>query len=142
MKHLIFIYGTLKKGFPNHSLHMESAEKLGNYQTVENYPLVLIGERYVPCMINAPGEGKQIEGELYKVDDDCLRRIDALERIKKPDGYRRLKIKVRSVEKHNAVMLESYAYLISPKFAKDRRSDFLKIYRLDDAKKYKPRKKK
>jgi gamma-glutamylaminecyclotransferase len=121
---------------------MESAEKLGNYQTVENYPLVLIGERYVPCMINAPGEGKQIEGELYKVDDDCLRRIDALERIKKSDGYRRLKIKVRSVEKHNAVMLESYAYLISPKFAKDRRSDFLKIYRLDDAKKYKPRKKK
>jgi gamma-glutamylaminecyclotransferase len=142
MKHLIFVYGTLKKGFPNHDRYMQSAEKVGNYRTVENYPLVLIGQRYVPCMINAPGEGEHIEGELYEVDDDCLKRLDALERIKKPDGYRRLKICLKSVEKYNAVSLEAHAYLISPKFAKDRRSDYLKIYRLEDAKKYNPRKKK
>lgn len=142
MKHLIFVYGTLKKGFPNHDRYMQSAEKVGNYRTVENYPLVLTGQRYVPCMINAPGEGEHIEGELYEVDDDCLKRLDALERIKKPDGYRRLKICLKSVEKYNAVSLEAHAYLISPKFAKDRRSDYLKIYRLEDAKKYNPRKKK
>jgi gamma-glutamylaminecyclotransferase len=142
MKHRIFVYGTLKKGFPNHDRYMQSAEKLGNYRTVENYPLVLIGQRYVPCMINAPGEGDHIEGELYELDDDCLKRLDALERIKKPDGYRRLRINVRSVEKHNAVIVEAHAYLIAPKFAKDRRSDYLKTYRLEDAKKYRPGKKK
>jgi gamma-glutamylaminecyclotransferase len=142
MKHRIFVYGTLKKGFPNHDRYMQSAEKLGNYRTVEKYPLVLIGQRYVPCMINAPGEGDLIEGELYEVDDDCLKRLDALERIKKPDGYRRLRINLISVESHNAVVLEAHAYLIAPKFANDRRSDYLKIYRLEDAKKYNPGKKK
>lgn len=142
MKHRIFVYGTLKKGFPNHDRYMQSAEKIGNYRTIENYPLVLIGQRYVPCMINAPGEGEHIEGELYEVDGDCLKRLDALERIKKPDGYRRLKINLRSVEKHNAVTLEAHAYLIAPKFAKDRRSDYLKMYGLEDAKKYNPGKKK
>jgi gamma-glutamylcyclotransferase (GGCT)/AIG2-like uncharacterized protein YtfP len=93
-------------------------------------------------MINAPGEGDHIEGELYEVDDDCLKRLDALERIKKPDGYRRLRINLRSVESHNAVVLEAHAYLIAPKFANDRRSDYLKTYRLEDAKKYNPGKKK
>jgi gamma-glutamylaminecyclotransferase len=142
MKHRIFVYGTLKKGFPNYDRYMQSAEKLGNYQTVENYPLVLIGKRYLPCMINAPGEGQQIEGELYEVDDDCLKKLDALERIKKPDGYRRFKICLRSVAKRDGLTLEAYAYLIPPQFAKDRRSDYLKIYSLEAAKKYNPRKKK
>ena len=141
MKHRIFVYGTLKKGFPNHDRYMQSAEKLGDYRTVENYPLFLIGKSYVPCMINAPGQGQQIEGELYEVDDDCLKRLDALERVKKPDGYRRCKICLRSVAKRDALTLEAYAYLIPPQFAQDRRSDCLKIYSLEDAKRYNPRKK-
>jgi gamma-glutamylaminecyclotransferase len=138
MKHRIFVYGTLKKGFPNHARYMASAEKLGNFRTADHYPLALIGQRYVPCMINAPGAGKQVEGELYAVDDDCLKGLDVLERVKEPDGYRRLKIQVRSAAKHSALMLEADAYLISPELAKDLRSDYLKAYRLDDAKKYKP----
>jgi gamma-glutamylaminecyclotransferase len=141
MKHLIFVYGTLKKGFPNHDRYMRSAEKLGNYRTAENYPLVLIGKRYVPCMINAPGEGQQIEGELYEVDDDCLKKLDVLERIKEPDGYRRFKISLKSIAERDGPALEAHAYLIAPQFAKDRRSDYLKIYSLQDAKKYNPRKK-
>ena len=35
MRHLVFVYGTLKKGFPNHDNYMESARRLGKYQTVE-----------------------------------------------------------------------------------------------------------
>ena len=141
MKHRIFVYGTLKKGFPNHARYMQSAEKLGDYRTVESYPLVLIGERCVPCMINAPGKGEQIEGELYEVDDECLERLDALERIKEPDGYRRLKINVEPSGKHHAKALEAHAYLIPPKIAKNRRSDYLGIYGLEEAKKYNPAKK-
>lgn len=142
MRHRIFVYGTLKKGFPNHDRYMQSAEKLGDYRTIESYPLVLVGRRYVPCMINAPGEGQQIEGELYEVDDDCLKRLDALERVKKPDGYRRLKISLRPVAKHDTFTLRAHAYLIAPQFAKDRRSVCLKTYSLEDAKKYCPGKKK
>ena len=120
---------------------MQSAAKLGDYRTAENYLLVLIGERCVPCMIDAPGEGEQIEGELYEVDDDCLKRLDALERINEPDGYPRQKINLKSVEKPHAKSLEAHAYLISPKIAKNYRSGYLQIYGLDDSRKYNPVKK-
>jgi gamma-glutamylaminecyclotransferase len=138
MKHLVFIYGTLKKGFPNHDTYMESATRLGKYQTLEKYPLVLIGERHVPCMINTPGQGHRIEGELYEVDDDCLKKMDALEGTKQPDGYRRLLIPVRTVEESDAVPQKVHAYLMPPGIAKDFRSQNLSSYSAQAAKKYRP----
>jgi gamma-glutamylaminecyclotransferase len=140
MRHRLFIYGTLKKGFPNHDHYMQSARKLGKYQTVEKYPLVLYGERYVPCMLNCPGDGHHVEGELYEVDDGCLKRIDALERIQESDGYRRYVIRVSSNESLNQAIKEALAYLMPPEQVTDHRSSYLKIYGRDDAKKYTPRK--
>ena len=140
MKHHVFVYGTLKKGFPNHGHYMESAKRLGNYQTIERYPLVLCGARYVPCMIYSPGVGHHVEGELYKVDDECLNRIDALERIQDSDGYRRTVIRVRSSGPLNQDIKEALAYFMLPEQVTDCRSNDLKRYGLDQAKKYTPKK--
>ena len=140
MKHRLFVYGTLKKGFPNHDIYMETAKELGKYQTIEKYPLVLCGERYVPCLIYSPGDGHQVEGELYEVDDECLNRLDALERIQESDGYRRFVIRVSSSERINQDFKQALAYFMLPGQVRDRRSHDLKTYGMDDAKKYSPRK--
>ena len=140
MTHRLFVYGTLKKGFPNHDNYMESAKRLGKYQTIEKYPLVLCGARYVPCMINSPGKGHHVEGELYEVDDECLNRIDALERIQDSDGYRRIVILVSPSEGITQDIQEALAYLLPPGQLTDRRSNNLKDYDLGAARKYAPRK--
>ena len=140
MRHHLFVYGTLKKGFPNHDHYMASARELGNYQTIGKYPLVLCGPRYVPCMIFRPGDGHHVEGELYEVDDECLNRIDALERVKDSDGYRRSVIRVSSSGRINQDIREALAYLILPEQVIDRRSKNLKTYGLNAAQKYTPRK--
>lgn len=140
MRHLVFVYGTLKKGFPNHNNYMGSAKRLGKYQTIEKYPLVLCGARYVPCMINSPGKGHHVEGELYEVDDECLNRIDALEGIQDSDGYRRAVIRVSSSELKSQDIREALAYLMPPDQVTDRKSNDLKAYELDAANKYTPRK--
>ena len=119
---------------------MESARELGKYQTIEKYPLVLCGARYVPCMIFSPGEGHHVEGELYEVDDECLNRIDALEHIQESDGYSRTVIRVSSSGRINQDIKEALAYFMLPEQVTDRRSNDLKIYGLDQAKKYTPRK--
>lgn len=38
---LVFVYETLKKGFPNHARHMEQARLMGTYRTRERYRLAL-----------------------------------------------------------------------------------------------------
>ena len=138
--HHLFVYGTLKKGFPNHAHYLRSAKELGTYQTIEKYPLVLCGARYVPCMIFSPGDGHHVEGELYEVDDECLNRIDALERIQESDGYRRTVIRVSSSASLNQDIREALAYFILPEQVTDRRSNNLKTYGLDLAGKYTPKK--
>ena len=119
---------------------MESARELGKFQTIEKYPLVLCGARYVPCMIYSPGDGHHLEGELYEVDDECLNRIDALERIQDEGGYRRTVIRVVSSGRTNQDIKEALAYFMLPGQLTDRRSNDLKTYGLDEAKKYTPRK--
>ena len=140
MRHLVFVYGTLKKGFPNHDDYMESAKRLGKYKTVEKFPLVLCGMRYVPCMLHRPGRGHHVEGELYEVDDECLNRIDALERVQDSEGYRRTVIRIRLSERIDQDIKEALVYLMPPERITDRRSDNLKAYDLDAARKYTPRK--
>ena len=140
MGYLVFVYGTLKKGFPNHDNYMESAKRLGKYKTIEKYPLVLCGARYVPCMIDSPGKGHHVEGELYEVDDECLNRIDALERIQDSDGYIRTVIRVRLSERRSQDIEKALAYLMPPDQVTDRRSNDLKAYEMVAARKYTPRK--
>ncbi|KAE9593471.1 putative gamma-glutamylcyclotransferase [Lupinus albus] len=94
---LIFTYGTLKRGFPNHTLLQDlmlsgDASFVGTYRTFHNYPLVC-GPYRVPFLLNIPGSGHRVRGELYSVTAHGLARMDDLEGTTRAH-YERLPIKV------------------------------------------------
>ena len=140
MQNLIFVYGTLKKGFPNHERYMISARFMGKYHTVEKYPLILFSNRYVPGMLDRPGEGHHVEGELFEVNDEGLADMDLLEGTQEPDGYRRQTIAVKAIDRIEPDVTPANVYLLDPQLIKDRRSSYLRVYEAADAARYKPRK--
>lgn len=92
--HKVFVYGTLKEGFPNFSSN--NGERLsGEFETVEKYPFYLVGERFSPWFIIDPGKGGIIKGQVFEVTNTALAEMDRLERIDEQDGYKRLVISVK-----------------------------------------------
>lgn len=79
----LFVYGTLKSGQPNHNILRDPANGLAKYwckaTTTIKMPLV-IGTRYnIPFLINKPGVGNYVTGEIYEVDDEMMNILDNLE---------------------------------------------------------------
>lgn len=79
----IFVYGTLKSGQPNHYWLTNLQNGLASYVssgfTKNQFPLV-IGTRYnVPFLLNKPGFGQNIKGEIYDIDEKMLAKLDILE---------------------------------------------------------------
>ena len=71
LPHLVFVYGTLKRGEPNHHWMQESdddgrAEFVGSGRTETRYPLVIASKYNIPFLLNLPGTGKQVRGEVYR----------------------------------------------------------------------------
>lgn len=92
--HRIFVYGTLKQGFCNH--HVNVGRRVGTaHATAVAYPLLVIGERCLPWLLNRPGQGVPVVGELYEVDDHGLALMDELEQIDEAGWYERVRITVR-----------------------------------------------
>lgn len=92
--HKVFVFGTLKRGFANHAEVLRDIACLGDYRTVERYPLVVAGRWFSPVMLPEPGIGHRVSGELYAVDDDKLAELDHVESTHLPDGYRRRAVAV------------------------------------------------
>lgn len=67
---LVFVYGTLKKGEPNHHLLENETngfrEFLGLAKSDKKYPLVVAARYNIPFVLDASGKGNQIEGEIYR----------------------------------------------------------------------------
>ncbi|TMW41181.1 hypothetical protein DOY81_013738 [Sarcophaga bullata] len=79
----VFVYGTLKRGEPNHHWLTRSengyAHFVGEGTTVEKFPLV-VGTRYnIPFLLDKRGCGHQIKGEIYEVDKTMFANLDVLE---------------------------------------------------------------
>jgi gamma-glutamylaminecyclotransferase len=136
---MVFVYGTLKKGFPNHDRYMPQARLVGIFRTRERYRLVLNGDRYSPCMMAGAGRGRRVVGELYEVDQAGLTRMDQLERIDLPDGYRRHRILVDRIDSPRSDAREVFAYMKPPEWVDDPRSEALETYTPDDAHRYRNR---
>ena len=136
----VFVYGTLKEGFPNFAKN-QGRRLPGTFHTVERYPLYLVGERFSPWLVNSLGLGEQVLGQVFEVDQPTLATLDTLERICEPDGYRRVKLALKSVSGHDSEVIYAFAYLKqSASFSTAMvRTDALREYTLEHAALYQPR---
>jgi gamma-glutamylaminecyclotransferase len=91
----VFLFGTLKEGFPNSGTNRGSRVP-GNFLTKYRYPLYLVGARHSPWLVLSKGEGFQVRGQVFMIDEVTLIDMDRLERTHEADGYRRVKILVFS----------------------------------------------
>ena len=90
--HRVFVYGTLKRGFPNHDAGMKDVRCLGRFRTVEPFPLVVGGTWFSPYLIDEPGKGMRVFGEIFEIDDDGLAKLDCMEGTHLSNGYSRISI--------------------------------------------------
>lgn len=107
MKHLVFVYGTLKRGGSNHRL-MTGQKFISDARTEPVYRLYSLGD--YPAMIGAPKDGRSIEGEIWEIDPDCRDRLDQLEGL--AEGlYERVPIRMQPP--HHELKVEGYLYLLA-----------------------------
>lgn len=96
----IFVYGTLKRGQPNHYRMFDSsngrAEFLATACTTQKYPLVIATQHNIPFLLSIPGNGHRVQGEIYKVDEQMLKFLDDFEVV--PTIYQRTPIMVEVME--------------------------------------------
>ena len=88
MTHLVFTYGTLKKGFHNHH-YLQQSTFIGSGKTQNKYALYINGG--LPFVVRDQSVSL-IYGEVYRVDDSVLAVLDQLEGH--PDWYCREKVNI------------------------------------------------
>lgn len=88
MSQLIFVYGTLRRGFMFHA-YLGGARCMGGAHTVNHHALY-VGE--YPMCVRDRAVGP-VAGEIYDVSDGMLTMLDALE--EHPRLFRREEIPVR-----------------------------------------------
>lgn len=81
---LLFVYGSLKRGFLHHDL-LGASPFVRIANTAPGYRLLLLGE-YPALAFDADATGS-VEGELYRVSDALLLELDRFEGC--PELYRR-----------------------------------------------------
>ena len=143
MDQLVFVYGTLKTNEPNHHVISEQGQGrqsafVGKGQTFQRFPLVIASRYNIPYLLDSPGTGKQIRGEVYRVNDLQLEKLDQLEGV--PDHYQRRKEKVQLLEGSKAE-IECWLYIKSNFKAEILQLDHISEYShlADKSKRYIPR---
>ena len=96
-ENLVFVYGTLKRGFSNNR-YLAGSKFLGTARTKEKFALYSDG---LPFLIMTESIS-EIHGELYQVDDLTLQILDDLEGH--PDWYRREQVEICLDDGNHSVM--------------------------------------
>eukprot|EP00667_Euglena_gracilis_P019626 EG_transcript_21060 len=81
---LVFVYGTLKRGFPNHGLMRRppaAGQFCGTARTAARFPLVVATPYRIPFLLDLPGQGHQVVGEVWDVMEDMAWQLDAFEGV-------------------------------------------------------------
>ncbi len=90
---LLFIYGSLKKGFDNHHLLSKHSKRLGKAITVGKFGMFEDSFGNYPYLVPVPK--MRIHGELYFIERrELLEKLDLFEGA--PEYYERKKILVKS----------------------------------------------
>ena len=100
---LLFVYGTLRRGAPNHEFFLTGAEFLGEARTASRYTLMTSLEKMLPYLLDIPTVC--VVGEVYRVKSNCLRAITRLEELA---GYSQRRIDVSLIETGSVV--SSFGY--------------------------------
>ncbi|XP_059062615.1 putative gamma-glutamylcyclotransferase CG2811 [Achroia grisella] len=83
MTHRVFVYGTLKRNEPNHYWLTKPENGYGKFiaegRTKTKYPLIIATKYNIPFLIYSPGQGYNVKGEIYEVDNTMLSKLDILE---------------------------------------------------------------
>lgn len=112
MNNLVFVFGTLKEGFPNFSRN-SGVRVPGMYATKSAFPFFLVGARFSPWMLDSPDLGYRVRGQLFEIDSAGLREMDLLERVGEPDGYLRREISICRVGEVANLDVKAFVYLKS-----------------------------
>jgi gamma-glutamylaminecyclotransferase len=123
--HRLFVFGTLKRGFALHDAGLRGANCVGDYRTVERYPMLIAGPGFTPMMLHQPGVGLAVKGELYEVDDAQLAALDRLESVGKPGNFR-VSLAVERV--NGGERCAAFAYVKAPELATPVHSGYLDDY--------------
>ncbi len=108
----LFVYGSLKEGFPN--FHVNRGRRVGTcFVTCEPMPFYLV-DGGLPCLLNQPGQGLPVRGQVFEVDAAALAAMDRLERLGEPGGYTRERIAVREWDDTHAAPFQAWVYCQSP----------------------------
>jgi len=97
----IFLYGTLKRGGCR-SYVMRSQRFVGDARTVARYRMYNTGS--YPALVEDE-DGIEVEGEVWKVDAECLRLLGAIEAV--PDLYERRPVSLTDARMDG---VETYIY--------------------------------
>lgn len=84
----VFVYGTLKRGFPLFDRGLEPSMFVMQVQTVQPYPMLIARSFFGPMMLEKPGEGEKVLGELFEVPEERLPLLDELEDIGTKGSFR------------------------------------------------------
>lgn len=87
----LFVYGTLKRGCRSHHL-LGGQEFLGAARTAPRYRMYRHGP--YPCLVEVK-DGRSIQGEIWRVDEPILQRLDAYEGV--PDLFARRLVAIEGV---------------------------------------------
>jgi len=92
-REILFVYGSLKKGFDNHHLLSKYTKRIGKAITVSKFGMFEDSFGNYPYLIPVPQ--MRIHGELYEIHrKELLEKIDRFEGY--PDYYERKKILVKT----------------------------------------------
>ena len=92
-REMLFVYGSLKKGFDNHYLLNKHAKRIGKAITIGKFGMFEDGFGNYPYLIPVPK--MRIHGELYEIQrKELLEKLDKFEGY--PDYYERKKILVKT----------------------------------------------
>ena len=92
-KELLFVYGSLKKGFDNHNLLTKYAKRIGKAITIGKFGMFEDSFGNYPYLVPVPK--MRIHGELYLIErKELLDKLDQFEGA--PEYYERKKILVKS----------------------------------------------